>query len=350
MATTGRWDSMFMKPMRMRRRFLFASLVVAIAACGSRTGLLVPFDVEVDSGVADVGPDSAVHRVDAGADVRADVQEEDAGEEDALPPIDVSTPEDVVIPSDCPDAGSTFIYLISETNNLYSFYPPSAELTLVGTIACPSPSMPFSMAVDHTGIAYIVFQDGELFRVSTATTACEPTPFVPQQHGFTVNFGMGFSQDSSDAGESLYVASSDPNPGTGLGPPSQIATIDVTQGYALNIVGTTNPPIFSPELTGTGAGDLFGFWGPDGNRGPNSAIVQIDKATAQVTSSSALPGISQGTGWAFAFWGGDFYTFTAPVSTTVVTRFRPSDGSIVQVLQTDQVIVGAGVSTCAPQQ
>src|SRR5580704_8605619 len=219
MATTGRWDSMFMKPMRMRRRFLFASLVVTIAACGSRTGLLVPFDADVESGVADAGPDSAVHRVDAGVDAR----EEDAGEEDALPPLDVRVPEDVVIPSDCPDAGSTFIYVISEMNNLYSFYPPSAELKLVGTIACPSASTPFSMAVDHTGIAYVVFQDGQLFRVSTATAACEPTPFVTGQHGFTTNFGMGFSQDTSDAGESLYVASSNANSTTGLGPPSQIA-------------------------------------------------------------------------------------------------------------------------------
>jgi len=341
---------MFMKHMRMRRRFLFASLVVTVAACGSRTGLLVPFevDVDVDSGASEAGPDSAVHHADAGADAR---------EEDALPPLDVGVPEDVVIPSDCPDAGSTFIYVISEMNNLYSFYPPSAQLRLVGTIACPIPDpmeQPFSMAVDVDGIAYIVFADlnnpatgGDLFRVSTATAACEPTPFAIGQRGFTRTFGMGFSQNDGDAGETLYVASSNPG-GSTL--PSQIATIDVTNGYALDVVGTTNPALMSPELTGTGGGDLFGFWSPGGPLGTSSAIVQIDKATAQVTNSSALPGIAQGNAWAFAFWGGDFYTFTAPLSTTVVTRFRPSDGSIVQVAQTDQRIVGAGVSTCAPQQ
>jgi hypothetical protein len=69
-----------------------------------------------------------------------------------------------------------------------------------------------------------------------------------------------------------------------------------------------------------------------------------------VTNSSSLPGVSQGSGWAFAFWGGNFYTFTAPGGSTVVTRFDPNDGSIVQVAQTSDVIVGAGVSTCAPQQ
>jgi hypothetical protein len=339
---------MFIKPMRMRRRFLFTSLVVGIAACGSRTGLLVPGDVEEDSGAPDALPDSVIRRVDAGPDVR----EEDAREEDALPPLDVQVPEDVVIPSDCPDASSTFIYVISSSNNLYSFYPPAAALTLVGTIACPTPSpteQPFSMAVDRSGIAYIVFAElgntnagGDLFRVSTATAACEPTGFAIGQHGFARTFGMGFSQNDVDAGETLYVASDTD--------PPELGTIDVTNRYTLSVVGSFNPPITSAELTGTGAGDLFGFWDPGNNFNPNSAIVQIDKTTAQVTNSSTLPGIAQGAGWAFAFWGGDFYTFTAPSSTTVVHRFRPSDGSVVQVLQTDQVIVGAGVSTCAPQR
>src|ERR1700733_5402226 len=138
---------MFVTFMRMRRRLLFASLVVAIAACGSRTGLLVPLDFEEADG-------AIVHPA--------------YGPEDALPPIAVGVPEDVTVLSGCPDASSTLIYLISQANNLYSFYPPAAELTLVGTIACPSNSMPFSMAVDRTGLAYVIFQDGHLFRVSTA--------------------------------------------------------------------------------------------------------------------------------------------------------------------------------------
>jgi hypothetical protein len=45
---------------------------------------------------------------------------------------------------------------------------------------------------------------------------------------------------------------------------------------------------------------------------------------------------------------GDFYLFTAPGGSSIVTRFRPSDGSLVQVATLSQTIVGAGVSTCAP--
>jgi hypothetical protein len=35
---------------------------------------------------------------------------------------------------------------------------------------------------------------------------------------------------------------------------------------------------------------------------------------------------------------------------SLVTRFRPADGSIVQVATSLDAITGAGVSTCAPQQ
>jgi hypothetical protein len=332
--------------MRTRRRLIFASIVALIAACGGRTGLLVP---EEDAGPeVDAGPDVILHK-----DSRP--PEEDAREEDALPPIDVRPPVDVT--SDCPDAASTLIYVITDSNDLYSFYPPagSAGFNQIGKISCPITipnEQPFSMAVDHDGIAYVVFsvnasptQAGELFRVSTATAACQATSFIPGQGGFSHTFGMAFSADKTDAGETLYVASDES--------PPELATIDVHGGFALNVVGGFNPPITQSELTGTGAGDLFGFWAPAGPQGSGSAIVQIDKATAQVTGSSPLPGVTQGNGWAFGFWGGDFYTFTSPTGQySLVTRFRPSDGSITNVAQTapGEVIVGAGVSTCAPQQ
>ena len=324
-------------PMRPRRRLLFASIVALVAACGSKTGLILPFDEDAAPPL-DATPDLIVHK-----DARQ--PEEDAGEEDALPPIDVTPPQPDA-PNDCPDADSTLVYVITESNNLYSFDPPAATFKRIGTIACPTigGSTPFSMAVDRNGIAYIVFNDGELFRVSTATAACQATPFVSGQGGFSTTFGMAFSHDTVDAGETLFVASDAVNPKQ-----AQLASIDVTS-FKLHLVGDFNPQITAAELTGTGAGDLFGFWSPFGNTGTDSAIVQIDKQTAQVTNSSPLPGVAQGQGWAFAFWGGDFYTFGAPGGSTVVTRFRPADGSIVQVASTNETVVGAGVSTCAPQQ
>jgi hypothetical protein len=197
------------------------------------------------------------------------------------------------------------------------------------------------MAVDREGLAYVVYCDGELFRVSTATGACKPTGFVAPA-GFARGFGMGFAQDAVGSGETLYVAS----PGSNL--PAALASIQTTT-FALNVVAPFEAPITEAELTGTGAGALFAFYQTD--KGVSSAIGQVDKVSARVIAQSSLPGLAMGAGWAFAFWGGDFYTFTAPdLATSIVTRFRPADGSAVPVATLDEIVVGAGVSTCAPQQ
>jgi hypothetical protein len=313
------------------RRFLFALFVGVIAACGARTGLFVPS--------TDDGYEKAVgHPQDSSIeDVRSPAQPV----KDALPPVVVVPPRPV---SDCPDAGATLIYVVTVSNQLMSFYPPTAAFAPIGKLACTATdpaATPFSMAVDHTGVAYVVFSDGELFRVSTSTAACQRTGFTTGGT-FATTFGMAYVKDNTGTGETLYVAEADlvsPSP-------SRLGWID-TKRFTLNIVGVVSPPVFNAELTGTGAGELFSFDAPSPNT--DAAISRIDKGAARVTARSVLPGLHQGTAWAFAFWGGDFYTFTAPVSGTVVTRFRPSDGSIVQVAQLADQVVGAGVSTCAPQ-
>jgi len=325
-------------PMLGQRRLLFASVVAVIAACGSRTGLIV-----LPGEGADAAPDVFQRHDDAA------MQEEDAAEEDALPPIDVQPPP-IDAFNDCPDAGSTLIYVITTSNTLMSFYPPTATFATIGTIACPAQpgSEPFSMAVDRTGIAYTVFSpSGELFRVSTLTADCQPTTFQQDQQGFSTTFGMGYSKDLNDSAETLYV-SSDIGTGCDMTLASQLGSIDTT-AFTLSVVGTFSPSINCAELTGTREGQLFAFYPINANN--DSAIGQIDRTTAQVTNQSNLIGVKQGGGWAFAFWGGDFYTFTAPppANTTVVTRFRPSDGSITEVAQSTERVVGAGVSTCAPQ-
>jgi hypothetical protein len=330
--------------------------VAVLGACGSRTGLLVPGDRGF------VEPDSAVEGDDAAFDAGPDATEDVAEIEDALPPIDVRKPPvDAFNP--CPDAGATLVYVVTEQQQLLSFYPPTAEFTPIGPLRCPtaSPSFqPFSMAVDRTGIAYVLYSDSnspnsnsELFRVSTATGSCRATGFRTSQVGFN-KFGMGYSHDDMGSGETLYVASGGDNVAATLG------TIN-TQNFTLSVVGGIRPSIGSPELSGTGAGDLFAFFATTGANpcdntmnGVNcadSAIGQIDKTTGKVTSESVLNGNEQGQAWAFAFWGGAFYTFTAPTNSgTVVNRFNPADGSLVTVARRSDFIVGAGVSTCAPAQ
>lgn len=339
--------------MKPRRVLAFLSLACLAAACGSRTGLLVP--EHFDSGESDANPD-VVEEGDASEDV--------AEEGDAVSEPDV-VEEDVFIPPDapdiCPDAGSTVIYVITTESVLLSFYPPTASFTTIGTVNCNDPtpmSEPFSMAVSRQGVAYVVYEpDGNLFRVSTKTAQCGPTSFVPGNHGFPLTFGMGFAADvgdagmGSEAGETLYLAGDNTDSQTGDALPVILGSLD-TATFQTHTIGTV--PIILSELTGTGGGQLYGFY-PTGqiNTGnsPPAAIGQIDKTNGQLLSSVTLPAIDIQTGWAFAFWGGDFYTFTAPDGQdTIVQRYRPSDGSVVTVATLSGLVIdGAGVSTCAPQ-
>ncbi len=311
-----------------------ASLGLA-SACGSRTGL--PFE-EATAVTTDSG-DGATKR-DVTPDRRPDV----------LPLID-ATPLPDVVRNDCPDAAATLIYVVTTQYDLYSFEPTAGSFKRIGNITCPAPSgaTPFSMAVDRRGVAYVVFQNsagpngpslpgnGMLFRVSTSTAACIGTSYVPGQQGIAT-FGMGFASNTNGPDETLFIASDDGQP--------RLGAIDV-QNFTLGIIGPFNPPITRAELTGTGDGRLFAFYAKSAT---SSAIAQIDKQTGQVTAESPLATVSQGTHWAFGFWGGDFYTFTGPQGGTTVTRFRPSDNSVADIAQLNQEIVGAGVSTCAPEK
>jgi hypothetical protein len=315
--------------MKYSRRFLVLAALVSAAvgfACGSRTGLLVPEGSEPGSGS------------DAG--VLAD----------ALPTID-ATPNTDGPPPFCGDAAQTLVYVVTNTSKLLRFDPLAARFSLIGTLACPDPRQPFSMAVDHEGVAYVLYSTGDpldstpgdIYRVSLATAECQATRYVPSDARFS-RFGMGFAADRSDAGETLFVASSDPSLVTG-----DRGALDTT-AYRLRDIATFSPPVVvHAELSGTGDGRLFAFF-EKGDGG--SAIAQVDPTSAKVIAEDDFPRLDQGDAWAFAFWGGDFYLFTAPGDglTSRVTRFRPSDGTQTTVATYPEPIVGAGVSTCAPER
>lgn len=228
------------------------------------------------------------------------------------------------------------VYVIGQDNEFYSFYPPTLEVKLIGTIACPNAGFgtPFSMAVDRKGVAWIVFSDGHLYNVDVKTAACTQTAYVPGQQGFST-FGMGFvSNGVGSADETLYVA--DYN-GKGL------AKID-TAALSLSVVGPWDKLSGAAELTGTGDARLFGFF----NAVP-IIIAEINKSNGNILTQAPQPSVNIGSGWAFAFWGGDFWLFTSPTGQSQIDQYRPSDGTTMTVktgLGTN--IVGAGVSTCAP--
>jgi hypothetical protein len=253
-----------------------------------------------------------------------------------VPPID-STPLDA-FRNDCPDADSTLVYLVtSDTNELLSFFPPGGSFKKIGNINCPATTMgatPFSMGVDRKGIARVLYNNGEIFRVSTANASCMATPF--KGDGTFDQFGMAYATIGAGPMEDLFIIAN----GGALG------KVDFVNNKPVKIADT-QPTLQFAELTGTGDGRLYAFYRDDNVGG--TGIAEIDKTSAKLLGADPLKTLDMGNGWAFAFWGGDFYLFTGSGS-SVVNRYRPSNKSLVQVATYNGLIVGAGVSTCAPSQ
>lgn len=240
------------------------------------------------------------------------------------------------------------VYVLSLEGDLYSFAPADKKFTKVGPLNCTlggQTYVPVSMAVDREAVAWVNMRDplgfepDTLFKVDTKTAACTPSPISGMMGG------MGFSMNAGSTDqETLYVV----GPGTTPGKPG-INRVDFAQQKLVPIADLTQ--LVDLELTGTGDGRLFGFL-----IDTPLAISQIDKTTLALSNRVDLPTVPKPKApmFAFSFWGGDFYVYTATSdsssSTTNVTRYRPSDGSIDTAYMTSIGfhIVGAGVSTCAP--
>ena len=300
------------------------ALAFACAACGSN---------ESSSGGnfsdGDGGRDAAVLFTDAG------------------PPVSPN--------EDCSEAAK-LVYVVSAEYDLYSFYPAELAFKKIGRLSCPDPGQdvgtpgklatPNSMAVDRAGTAWVNYSSGKLYKVSTADASCTATAFAPGQMG-NYKFGMAFSTNggAGTKSETLYVSGiTDTLQGVvGLG----LSTIDLS-AMKLSMLGdySGNLAQKGAELTGTGDGKLWGFF----TTSPAS-LAQIDKTTGATSNVQPLPGVETGTAWAFSFWGGDFWFYTAPSgSPSSVPRLRTSQGGSLGVALPNVGfrIVGAGVSTCAP--
>ncbi len=325
---------------------IFAASILVVAACGARTGLPLASPDAGTGGTIGTGGIPGTGGTGGTGGVPLDAGPDVVDAPFDAPPDVVDAPPDAPIVDDCVDAGITYVYLIGSDTNMYRFYPPTRTTTLLGPVNCPGESGGpgvNSMAVDRAGIAYVNFQDGQLFRVSTLTLSCEATGFVPNQGGFASTYGMAFSADVTDPGEKLFVA--------GLGTTQELANIDTTS-FKLSPVGTFTQPIGDSELTGSGAGDLYAF-GVD--TGTGAYLARLDKANASIYSEGLLtlatPPNEMITDWAFAYWGGDFYFFTSTdFTTSIVSEYTPGGPLTLPVVAniTESAIVGAGVSTCAP--
>ena len=162
--------------------------------------------------------------------------------------------------------------------------------------------------------------------MSTATAACEATPFVPDQSGFTT-FGMGFSHDERIRARPSTSRAAAPR----RRPPSPPSTRRRSRS---TWSGSFRPTILNAELTGTGAGDLFAFYATQGAAPCNnmaagvdctdSAIGQIDKATGQVTAQTVLRATRRGRPGRSRSGAATSTRSPRPAPATIVNRFSPA--------------------------
>ena len=263
---------------------------------------------------------------------------------------------------DCPD-GTDLIYLVDTEYRLLSFDPRGEAYTfeLLGNLNCPAGSpwpgwgslgaaSPFSMSVDRQGTAWVMYTSGEIFWIPTQDVEdCRPGNWVPGTDGFEL-FGMGFVTNSSfSTDETLFIAG-------GTVEQMQFHETGRLAGWSptynsLGVRGLLSESDLGPELTGTGGGELFGYFPSE----TEATVAQIDKTTGQNIQSWAVPGVDSGVrAWAFAHWGGDFFIFVsfedmATGITNQVQRFNRKSGLTEVVIESSPYrVVGAGVSTCAP--
>jgi len=241
----------------------------------------------------------------------------------------------------CSDA-SKLVYVVDMSNKFSQFNPMTKSFTDLGTLSCPTllGGNPFSMGLDRNTIAWVLYDSGELFRVDVLNSlACTKTTWSSLS---LLEFGMGFSTDTvGGTTDSLFVAG---GLSVSSGTTSTLAKLD-TSAFTSTNVGTVSG---NPELTGNGNAELWGFF-------PDTSAPRIDKINK--TSGSALTTYQLPTlagmpmAWAFAFWGGDYWVFLMKDSETSTTVYQVdgSNGNIKGSTPTgSRVIVGAGVSTCAP--
>jgi hypothetical protein len=294
------------------------------AACGARS--------ELD--LAEQAGSGGEPERDAGMDAPIDA------------PIDapMDARDDVFVPPECSGPEVTYIYVVTDQAELFAYKPQSNAFELKGTLDCPSASSPFSMAVSRDAVAHVLYQDGELFQVSIEDASCEPTPYIPPPMDAPFNrFGMGYAANPDDDGETLYVADI-----TFSAPSQGLATLDTDQYLVTPIGPFSINPGNAIELTPTGLdGPLFGYFLNEPP--PGGTLVEIDTQNANIVSAVTLGAGDGASSLAVAWWGGFFYIFTGPPGQpTTITRYDPTSGMTSAVTTLPSHVVGAGVSTCAP--
>jgi hypothetical protein len=320
----------------MHKALAYVALGLAVFGCGARSSLPRPDGADGNDGGSD--PEGRVtSSVTAST---GQVQPADGGGGAGEGGLDGTGGEGPVLPECDPDV--LFVYLVTAQTTLLRFDPANTTFETIGALSCPTSATPFSMAVSRSGRAYSVYTSGELFRINVINASCQATDWVPRFSSFET-FGMGYALDDDGLGESLYVTDYDLN---GDDDSDGLARLDTTTFELQELGPFSSNPGRVAELTSADDGELYGYFL---NRDTGGTLVRIDKQTAEILEETRLPPPSSpGSALAFAYWNGDFYIFTTSGAGTDVTRYRPATGEVGIIATLAETVVGAGVTTCDP--
>jgi hypothetical protein len=249
----------------------------------------------------------------------------------------------------CSDA-SKLVYVVDQNNKLSQYDPTAKMFHDLGTLNCDSTGefQPFSMGVDRNATAYVLYVDSlgfsppRIYKVDTTSTSLTCTNTNFQAPSDLAEFGMGFSTTTSGGDvDQLFIAGGLDVGTTAMSDLRILDTTSMTTSGTSQVTG-------SPELTGNSNAELWGFF-PDAS---NPRIEQINKTSGASITPAMLPASMKGMpmAWAFAFYGGNYEVFLMKdsESSTTVYEVSPSGQILSTTPANSRVIVGAGVSTCAP--
>lgn len=316
------------------------SLLLLCFACSNDFGLERVVDPQAAPGPGDLD-DPVVDTAEVPTEDTAEPADDTAVEDDEDPIEDTAPGEDTAVdedpaPADDCDHTSDLVYAISrDDNHLYTFDPRTTRFSDLGEIDCGVSYTPASMAVSRDGTAWIRYSDDAVYEVDLTTLDCHASGYGGRRGGFG-SFGMGYATDSAGSWrDKLYVAND-----------ATLAVLDPTT-WTLSPVGAMAS---QSELTGNADGELWAMLPLE----KVARLAQLDKSTGAELTTLPLPAFPDPSTidtFAFATWNGNFYLFVRKSGmgeTTAVYEVTRAGAMTRVVEDSGLIVVGAGVSTCAP--
>ena len=244
-------------------------------------------------------------------------------------------PHRLIDTGDCTAETKKNAYLLDNNNTIYQFNPVSLAVTPIAPFNCSNNATLYSIAVQRTGIIWMLFDDGNISTYNIKTAQCRPTDFATNQSSFSL-FSLTFLKSITDNSETLYVSKQND-------PPGSLGVIDRNSLTLSNVSAYNSNLSTYADLAGTSDGRLFGAFVDS-----PYTLARIDPSNAQILARYPLNATVDGGYGNYAFFAYQslFYFFSGTTNLTNVFTYAPASNTTVNRTAIPQVIVGATASSC----